>query len=121
MQRTLIIDDDPSAQRLLSQCFRKIGYESVPTDHATRALEILKQDTYFDLIVSDIKNPALDDFRILDDLATAYPRIPIIICSAYTHSSIVEMVAKRDVLFLQKPFTLEQLRQTIHHHPSPVV
>ncbi len=114
MPRILIVDDDSFSCLLLSNALQKSGYESVSTDDGLAALHILAHDAHFDAIVSDIRMPKMDGFRLLDELTICYPNIPVIISSVHTEAAVIDAVIARGASFLPRPFTLEALIEAVH-------
>ena len=113
MTRILIVEDDPLTQQLLSGFLKRAGCESMLTNDGIEALNLLAQDDHFDAIVSDIRMPKMDGFRLLDEVAAIYPHIPVIISSVDMSAAIVDEVMKRGVSFLPRPFTLEALKAAL--------
>lgn len=113
MARILIVDDDPLTQQLLSGLLRRAGCESILTNDGLEALNVLAQDDHFDAIVSDIRMPKMDGFRLLDQLVAIYPHIPVIISSVDMSAGILDEVVKRGASFLPRPFTLEALKTAL--------
>ncbi len=70
MSHLLIIDDDANTLASLSRAFRMEGYEVTVADHAARALELVRTQT-FDLILSDVVMPDKDGVSLLEEMRAA--------------------------------------------------
>jgi CheY-like chemotaxis protein len=114
MPRILVVDDDPLTQSLMTNVLKKMGYETVSTEDGSSALDVLGDDSCFDVILSDIRMPKMDGFRFLDALATCYSNIPVIMSSVHTGADVVEEVMKRGSYFLPKPFMPDELVRLVN-------
>jgi CheY-like chemotaxis protein len=114
MPRILVVDDDPLTLSLLTNVLKKIGYETVSTEDGSSALDVLGDDSRFDVILSDIRMPKMDGFHFLDALATCYANIPVIMSSVHTGTDVVDEVARRGSYFLPKPFMPDELIRMVN-------
>ncbi len=107
--RALIVDDDPDVQRLVASVLGKGGFDCVPTDSATQALEALEEQS-FDLLLIDRKLPDTDGVHLLRQLRAQGISTAAIIITA--HPSVPTAVGALQSLafdYLQKPFDTEEL------------
>ncbi|MCZ6789992.1 MAG: response regulator [Chloroflexi bacterium] len=87
-KRVLVIEDDPSAARLVEYALEKEGYK---VDVAVNGVEGLRkvQEEEPDLIILDVMLPGLDGFevchRMRADPGTAH--VPILMLSAKAHAT----------------------------------
>lgn len=82
-ERTIIaIDDDPQVIELYERYLRQQGYQVVPLNDPSRALERVKQLKPF-AITLDIMMPGIDGWRVLETLKSdpETRNIPVIVCS----------------------------------------
>lgn len=109
----LIVDDDPGIRKMLVEM---LSLEGMPTETATNGKEALEQLAHGGprIVLLDITMPVLDGRGVMEHL-NAQPgereRHKIILISAIT-----TLEANRDLQAegrLSKPFTLEQLLNTI--------
>jgi len=66
--RVLIVDDDEDARFLMRTLLEKEGFEVQDADDGHKALDILKADQDFKLIVLDLAMPGLDGRQVLDHI-----------------------------------------------------
>lgn len=81
--KILVVDDDPSALRLIGYTLRREGYEVATTTDGMEALTLVRQER-FDLILLDIMMPGMDGYEVCRRLR-ANPRtagIPVIMLTA---------------------------------------
>lgn len=68
----------------------------------------------FDIVLTDIRMPDIDGFKVIRDIRKFKPAIPIVIITGYaTVSSAVQAMKLGATHFIEKPFTPDQLIQAI--------
>src|SRR5205807_7963871 len=86
----LLVDDDPNTLASLSRAFRLAGHEATVCDNATRALDLLRTES-FDLILSDVVMPGKSGLELLEDLKNAGVKTPIVLISGQAN---IEMAVR---------------------------
>ena len=66
--RILLVDDDEDARSLMRAMLERDGYEVDDAEDGYRALDVLKQDQDYQLIVLDLAMPGLDGRQVLDQI-----------------------------------------------------
>jgi CheY-like chemotaxis protein len=66
--RILLVDDDEEARALMRSLLERDGYEVGEAEDGHKALDILKHDQDFRLIVLDLAMPGLDGREVLDQI-----------------------------------------------------
>ena len=111
----LLIDDDPNTLASLSRAFRLAGHEATVCDNASRALELLRNDS-FDLILSDVVMPGKSGLELLEDLKKAGVKTPIVLISGQANIEMAVRATKLGALdFLEKPLTTDKLLVTVEN------
>lgn len=102
----LIADDEPAIVDLLAQFLQDEGYAVERAGDGRAALELMRR-VQPDLIIADVMMPRMSGFDLVDALASAETRVPVILMSA-------AVVSRRDeVAFIAKPFDLGELLDLI--------
>src|SRR5258707_9611294 len=113
MSHLLIIDDDPNTLASLARAFRMAGYEATVTDQASRALELVRTQS-FDLIFSDVVMPDRDGISLLADMRALGVTTPVVMMSG---QATLDMAVRATKLgahdFLEKPLSTEKLLLTV--------
>ncbi len=78
----LIVDDEPVMQSLLEKILSREGYRTFVAGDGETALRILGSQEV-SLVLSDIKMPGMNGFELLKEIKNRYPRIGVIIMTAY--------------------------------------
>ncbi|MDX2048612.1 MAG: sigma-54 dependent transcriptional regulator [Chitinophagaceae bacterium] len=115
MSNILIIDDEKSIRKTLSEI---LSYEGYKIDEAGDGEEGLKKfkDKSYDVVLCDIKMPKLDGLEFLDKAAESNPDIPVIMISGHgTIETAVEAVKKGAYDYISKPPDLNRLLITIRN------
>jgi two-component system response regulator GlrR len=109
----LIVDDDLDILKLISIRLTAAGYNTITASSGEQAMSAVSQKRP-DLIVSDLRMPAMDGMALLDAIHSTHPTLPMIILTA--HGSIPDAVraTQRGAFgFLTKPFDSQELLQQI--------
>jgi DNA-binding NtrC family response regulator len=78
----LIVDDEEMMRNLLNKILSREGYKIRSAEDGVAALEVLKEERV-DIIISDMKMPRLNGFELLKIVKNEYPKIGVIIMTAY--------------------------------------
>lgn len=114
--RVLIADDDPAICTLIDTVLRKGPYEIITCMDAESALAVLDTNGPFDMIICDFMLPGLSGLDLIERVRSneAIRNIPILMVSG--HTTYAMDVRARNAganLFLNKPFTISQLRNAV--------
>jgi len=105
----LIVDDDQDILKLISIRLRAAGYNTAIANNGAEAMSAISLQRP-DLVISDLRMPAMDGMALLEAVHGAHPTLPVIILTA--HGSIPDAVraTQRGVFgFLTKPFDSQEL------------
>jgi two-component system response regulator AtoC len=118
MFRILVVDDDPGIRLLIKRLLRPEACEIIEAADGLQVLAILNRGEPFDVVISDLRMPAMGGIDFLDAMTTHYPQIPVIISSVHDRPEAVdEAIQKGAVHYLPKPFTREQLLDSLYRRP----
>lgn len=115
MATLLIIDDEKSIRKTLSEILSFEGYKIEEAVDGEEGLNKFKEKT-FDVVLCDIKMPKLDGLEFLQKAVEINPDVPIIMISGHGNiETAVEAVKKGAYDFIQKPPDLNRLLITIRN------
>jgi two-component system response regulator GlrR len=109
----LIVDDDKDILKLISMRLNAAGYATVTANNGAEAMSAIMLQRP-DLVISDLRMPAMDGMALLDAIQQSHPSLPVIMLTA--HGSIPDAVnaTQRGVFsFLTKPFDSQALLQQV--------
>jgi len=109
METILVVDDEKNYLLVLSAVLEDEGYEVLSAQGGYEALEIQKSSD-LDLILSDMKMPAMDGIELLENIKALDPDLPVIVMTAHgTIDKAVEAMQKGAYSYILKPFDNERL------------
>ncbi|MGL4395590.1 MAG: response regulator [Hyphomicrobium sp.] len=115
MARILLADDDSAVRDLVRRALTSDGHAVDVTQDGSEALERLSVDgAAFDVLVSDVDMPGLDGIALAEKALVLSPAMAIVLMSGL--SDQLERAGKIGAVrfaALSKPFTLEQIKQTV--------
>ena len=116
MTKILIVDDDPVMRRLLDKALEPLQVQLHHCSDGIHALDALRCNTDFDLIITDISMPVLDGRMLISTVVrdTSLPRIPILIMSGVVGvNEIADLLDLGATKFIPKPFNMQSLREEV--------
>ena len=81
MFNILVVEDDKNLRKLITTYLQRNKYNTYEATNGEEALNVLDQ-SYIDLIVSDIKMPKMDGYELIKSLREAKYEVPILIITA---------------------------------------
>lgn len=111
----LVVDDDSAVVQLAQLMLEELGYETIPQTDSQEALALFRQEPHrIDALMTDQTMPGLRGTELAQAVRTLRPELPVLICSGSDVVLPAELVQKEaKTAWIKKPFTLEQLGQTL--------
>ena len=108
----LVVDDEPLVLNFLSLCVRQMGYTPVESHSPIHALQKFEHTGPFKLLVTNIHMQGMTGFQLAEAVRKKEPHLPILFVSAQLQepNEVSAWMERGRVLFLPKPFALEDLR-----------
>jgi DNA-binding response OmpR family regulator len=114
--RVLVADDDPEICTLIKTILRNASFEVEVCADAESALVHLQRDKAYDILISDFMLPGISGIELIT-MVRANPqtaRLPILMISGHSNYAMDARARSAGAdHFLNKPFTLTQLRSTV--------
>jgi len=115
MSNILIIDDEKSIRKTLSEILSYEGYKIDEAGDGEEGLKRFREKTY-EVVLCDIKMPKLDGIEFLERAKESNPDVPIIMISGHGNiDTAVEAVKKGAYDYISKPPDLNRLLITIRN------
>lgn len=107
----LVVEDEQQVLKLSKNILEKHGYRVLFAQNPEQAWQLFKQHCdQIDLLLTDVVMPKMNGKELQEKIRTLKPDIRTLFMSGYESNFIAERgVISRDVNFIQKPFTLEEL------------
>ncbi len=114
VEKVLFVDDNPNLLTAIQRNLRK-QFEIVVASGAAQALELLRNESPFGVVVSDLRMPHMSGVELLSRTAVEWPDTVRILLTgeADTRAAIAAVNEGRVYRFLTKPFPLPALAQIL--------
>ena len=110
-KRILVVEDEDKLRRVIELQLTDAGFE---VDLAPTGEDALRFMDRADLVLTDLKLPAMDGIAVLTHARQLNPGVPVVLMTAYgTVETAVEAMKKGASDFVLKPFSLEHLTTVI--------
>jgi DNA-binding NtrC family response regulator len=107
--RILVAEDEEITLSNILETLEDEGYSVTGAKNGSEALSIMEKE-YFDVLITDIKMPALSGIDLLDRTKDKYPSMEVIIITGFgSIGSAVEAMRKGAYDYITKPFDLDEL------------
>ena len=110
--KILVVEDEALRRALICYVLRNEGYQVAEAADGVEALELIRGQR-FDLVISDFVMPKLNGLKLLAQLHSIYPSLPVIVISAYMSADSGQKILQEAAEFIPKPFELETLCSTV--------
>ena len=112
----LLVDDEEIVREGTKRMLKKIGCRVTTVDNGNRAVEFYKESAdEIDVIILDQCMPGLSGMEVLKTLRSLGVKLPVIISSGFSlEADVKEMMADGAVVFLQKPYRIEELAEKLN-------
>ncbi|MGC9397747.1 MAG: response regulator [Anaerolineae bacterium] len=118
--RVLIVDDEAHVTVVLARSLSKLGpnYVIETANSGEEALEKARA-THYDLVITDYQMPEMNGLDLIIALRNVTPETRLVLMTAYGNDELRGAVNSVEVSgYLDKPFTLEQIREVVQRAVS---
>ena len=113
MTKILIVDDNKEFCISLADIFEAKGYEVESRNSGQAAIDRVKEKS-FDIILMDIKMPAMNGVEAFKHIKKISPRTAVIMITAYALEDLIkEALAEGAFGVLRKPFDVDKVLELI--------
>src|SRR5665213_2008649 len=81
-EKILVVDDEAAVRSIVAALLDHSGYTTETAGGAEQALDMLKQDPTFELVLSDVMMPGEDGFSLLERMGNDFPATPVVLFTA---------------------------------------
>lgn len=116
MTKVLIVDDDSMMRKILATALEPLHLQLHFCSDGIYALDALRCNRDFDLVITDISMPVLDGRQLIRSITSdkALAQIPILIMSGVVGvNEIADLLDLGASRFIPKPFNMETLREDV--------
>ncbi|MBS1369583.1 MAG: PAS domain-containing protein [Lentisphaeria bacterium] len=112
-RRVLLVDDVPMNLKVLQAMLRKLHINCVCAGSAPEALDLLKRDNGFDLVLTDLWMPGMNGMELARQIRAVPETGSIPVVAVTADAQILGEQAEEFQDILLKPLTLETLQKTL--------
>lgn len=115
MARVLIVDDDPTARRLLEEMIHREGHVAISASGGADALDVFNREE-IDLVLVDLRMPEMDGQELIERMRATKQDVSIIVVSgAGTKDDLARAMRAGCYDFIDKPILdYDRFRTTIN-------
>ncbi len=111
--KILVVDDEPEALENCRRILRRLRFDCVTESDPRRALALLERERP-ELVLTDLRMPALDGLDVLTAAKRLDPRVQVVLMTAYaTVQTAVSSMREGAFDFLTKPFSSTELEEVV--------
>jgi DNA-binding NtrC family response regulator len=112
-KKALVIDDEKVVLDSISKILTDENFEVHTTLYGKGGISLAIKKPY-DIVLTDIRMPYVDGFKVLRDIRRFKPAIPVVIITGYaTVDSALQAMKLGATNYIEKPFTPDQLIRTV--------
>lgn len=109
MSKVLVVDDDPSFNKMLTVFLNRNQFEAISVHSSKSALEALKKHV-FDLVLADFKLPDLNGLKLIECIKAEKSHLPVILMTNYRDiRTAVKSIQLGAYEFVTKPLNPSEL------------
>ena len=113
--RLLVVEDDSEMRSLLVEALSGEGRVVRAAADGGQALQLLEKEPPFEVVISDIKMPAIDGHGVLRKVVQDYPKTKVILITAFGELEEYLGVMNRGAFeYLNKPFKMMDLCRIVN-------
>jgi CheY-like chemotaxis protein len=110
----LVVEDEPAVRELAVLILRERGYQVQESGNAFEALELIRKNVAFDLVLTDVIMPQMSGKALCDQIKSQIPHTKVLLMSGYTDDALAHHgVLDEGLSFLEKPFSPLQLTRKV--------
>jgi signal transduction histidine kinase len=113
----LVVDDDALISMSTVDMLEDLGHEVIEANSASRALEILRNGSAVDLLITDYSMPKMNGAQLASAARELRPDLPVLLATGYAELPSNSGV---DLPRIAKPYRQEQLAATIAKVLTPL-
>jgi DNA-binding NtrC family response regulator len=113
--KVLVVDDEPALLNVVGRMVERLGYTAITTLDGRNAIRIVEKED-IDILLLDVVLRDITIVELVNRLNAVRPNRKIILMSG--HFQHLEINISGRMPFLQKPFTIQELRDALDQAQS---
>lgn len=116
MARILVVDEDPTARRVIRALLEDAGHEVVEASDGGRGLDAFGEEVP-DLVITELYMDGMDGIEFLRAIRRTWPSEPVLVMSSRTGPNVRRLLKVAEVLgasgLLDKPIVQQSLLEKV--------
>lgn len=101
----LFVEDEKDLLDIIAETLQKLGVNFLTATNGEEGLEVLKNNSDIDIVVTDISMPIMNGIEMIREIKNFNSEVNIVVMTAHTESKYISDVAELGVNdYLLKPF-----------------
>jgi DNA-binding NtrC family response regulator len=116
VREVLIVDDEEPLLLSIAEglSIYKKYFNLLTATNGIEAVTLLKSSPIIDLVITDLSMPKMDGFELIAYMNRNYPKIPVIMMTAFGTPKIEEIIRQMGIyLYLEKPLDINTIADNI--------
>ena len=116
VREVLIVDDEEPLLLSIAEglSIYKKYFTLLTATNGMEAIKLLKSSPVIDLVITDLSMPRMDGFELIAYMNRNYPKIPVILMTAFGTPKIEEIIQKMGIYrYLEKPLDINIIADNI--------
>jgi two-component system cell cycle sensor histidine kinase/response regulator CckA len=110
-ETVLLVEDEAAVRELVRRVLESAGYRVLQADRPSEAERLLAEEDDVDLLLTDVVMPEMSGYELAARALEQRPKLRTMFMSGYSHPGAGSQQVPGELL--QKPFTTDELTQTI--------
>ncbi len=112
--KILLIEDQEPIREMIREFLEVLGYESLTAvDPSSAKITAEKNADSIGVVICDVVLGSTHGPDLIKDLTRWIPDAPVIFTSGFSTQDVLEEGSPNTALFLQKPFSMESLKEIL--------
>jgi two-component system chemotaxis response regulator CheY len=115
--RVLVVDDEADVRRIVRMTLEKAGYDVLEAEDGKKAIEVLntgENRLMLDVIITDIRMPAINGVEAIAYFQKEYPRVSVIVLTGFPDVEMATSFLRQGVVdYLVKPVEGQKLKAAV--------
>lgn len=108
----LVVEDDAAIQDVMREELESQGMKVCAAFSGEESLMLLETRAV-DVVIMDLRMPGMNGVETSIAINHRFPNLPIILCTVCDESHVRKFIGREIQSYLSKPFTLQQLNDTV--------
>jgi DNA-binding NtrC family response regulator len=114
MKTILLVDDEPHLVEIMEETLITFGYHVIPRPDAQSALDLIREGTDIDLVITDYRLPGMNGIEFLERCRKILPSVPIIMITGYgSVETYLRSLNLGAFEYLLKPYDVTELHRVV--------